>query len=73
MTICSHTINYRGWEIEPLIDPKEVGDWQPCPADHAVCFAIYPPDSNESSLNIEAYTLETAKAAIDIEIEEMLK
>lgn len=66
-----HTIHYRGYQIDPVADPLESGAWKPCPEDQATFFEIYPLDINKPRLDVEAYTLETAMAAVDIELERL--
>lgn len=68
MTASPYTINYRGYSIDPVEDSNESGNWDPCPVDQATVFRIYPPDIDAPCLEVEAYTLETAKAVIDIEL-----
>lgn len=64
-----HTIEYRGYEIDPIRDPEETGAWVICHIEEATCFRIFPPNLHAMCLDVEAYTLETAMAAVDIEIE----
>ena len=68
------TITYRGYEIDPVIDPDECGNWQICSVEEATFFEIYPPDIDDPkivticNLDVAAHTLAEAKAAIDEDI-----
>lgn len=62
------TIEYRGYEIEPVRDPFQIGDWQECTVEDAELFRIYPPEVSKPVLDAEAHTLETALRAVDLEI-----
>ena len=62
------TITYRGYEIDPVIDPDECGNWQICSVEEATFFEIYPPDIDDPKLDVAAHTLAEAKAAIDEDI-----
>lgn len=59
------SIPYRGYVIEPTHDPEADGTWPSCPIDQAEFFVIYPPDINEPTLNVEAYTLNDAMEAVN--------
>lgn len=63
-----YTITYRGHEIDPVIDPDECGNWQVCSVEDATFFEIYPPSIDDPKLNVAAYTLAEAMAAIDKDI-----
>lgn len=59
------TIRYRGYEIDPMRDPHLDGGWILSRVEDATCFVIYPPDPDSLSLDVEAYTLREAVAAVD--------
>ncbi|AKM09371.1 hypothetical protein [Croceicoccus naphthovorans] len=64
----THTIHYRGYEIDPLKDPYETGAWRVCPIEEATVFQIFPPSESEPCLGEAPETLAEAKAAVDIDI-----
>lgn len=62
-----NTIEYLGYQIDPV---KEAGEcWVVCPVEEATFFEIFPPDVDEPKLDVEAYTLETAKQAVELDID----
>lgn len=63
------TIQYRGFEIDPVSDPNEEGNWEPCGVGVATHFLIFPPDPNMMCLDEEAISLSHAKAIIDSLVE----
>jgi hypothetical protein len=60
-----NTIEYRGYEIDPVNEAGRI-----VAIEEAICFQVFPPNEAEPCLDVEAYTLETAKAAVDIELED---
>lgn len=60
-----HTIQYRGYQIDPVHDPEEKGGWPVCSLEEATFFRVYPPQNARPALDAEAYTLEQAKKAVD--------
>ncbi len=62
-------IIYRGYEIYPVNDLYEHGFWTDCYVEEATFFEIYPPNTDDPKLDVEAYTLAEAIAAIDKDIE----
>ena len=59
------TIHYRGFEIDPVSDPLETGNWRLCAKEDATLFQIYPPDIDAACLD-SAETLQQAMKAIDL-------
>ena len=68
MTKVTHTITYRGYEIDPIVEINEDGGWRDCSVEEATCFRIYPPDIDDPCLDTAPETLAEAKAAIDEDI-----
>ncbi len=60
-----HTLTYRGYEIDPIHDPDENGDWTTCHPLKATCFRVYPESIDRWALDVEMLTLEAAIRAID--------
>ena len=65
-----YTLTYRGYQIDPVIDPDECGDWKDCSPADAHCFEIYPPNIDDPRLNAEVYSLCEAVVMIDREIDQ---
>lgn len=59
-------IHYRGFEIEPVSDQMETGNWEVCPASEATNFMVYPEDIDGPTLET-VETLAQAFAAVDKE------
>lgn len=59
-----YTIIYRGWEIDPVCDENETGDWQPCPVTKATHYIIYPSD-DDWSLDVRPTSLTEACQVVD--------
>jgi hypothetical protein len=59
-----HNIYFRGYEIEPLIDPEENGGWTPCDWHKAACFRIYPPQPDRPVLDCAPETLNDARQEV---------
>lgn len=59
-----NTIEYLGYQIDPVNEAGRI-----VTIEEAICFQIFPPDENEPCLDVEAYTLETAKQAVELDID----
>jgi hypothetical protein len=59
-----NTVEYRGYQIDPVNEAGRI-----VPIEDAVCFQIFPPNEAEPALDVDTYTLETAQAVVDLDID----